>query len=278
MLTKIWHPFNLTCHARLMCVIPCLKDDTYHVTQRLRDSDGQVLAEQQLEGGRPITGVETMLLDYRGFIGDLSRARTGLVETEVASREKIPTEPVLYYMGPNTFSSVIYAPPPAVNEGRRDYRYRGFSFHPTFDWIADSGLLLINISTDPKFSRSAHVNYEVVDRRGQRLTNGSVTVPPFGTRWLGVEWAAVHERGAVVTMFSESEGPALLSFIYAVSGDHSFSIDHTVQPLSQRAYGEDVSPDARHRYERWRTRLRTALRYRLHRVDRDPLLRIPRLN
>jgi hypothetical protein len=275
MLTKIWHPFNLAYHARLKCVIPCLKDDTYLVTQRLRDADGHILAEQQLEGGRPMTGIETMLLDYRGFAGDLSRARTGLIETEVASGVKIPTEPVLSYMGPNTFSSVIYAPPPVVNEGRRDYRYRGFSFHPTFDWIADSGLLLINISTDPKFSRSAHVNYQTVDRQGQQLTSGSVTVPPFGTRWLGLEWTAVQDRGAVVTMFSDSDGPALLSFLYAVSRDDSFSIDHTVQPLSQRAYGEDVSTDIRHRYQRWRTRVTTALRYRLHRVDRRRLLRIP---
>jgi hypothetical protein len=275
MVFTIWHPFNMQLHSTLMCVLPCRPDDDFLVTQVVRDRDGHIVAEDRPGTGRTFTGGAAVILDYAAFRDAIAIAQCGLVETQVRSASRLQSEPVLYYMGAGTLGSVVYNPPSVMNEGGRLYRYRGFSLHPTQDWVVESGLVVINVSSDPHFSETARLVYEVCGRKGNRLIGDSIAVPPFGTRWVTIGSDQAATEDPLVTMFSESEGPALMSFVYTAARGGGFAIDHTFQPVSQKLYGEDMSSDLGHRYRRLRSRLVRALRYRVGRVDRQPLLRIP---
>jgi len=275
MVFTIWHPFNMHLHSKLMCVLPCRPDNDYLVTQVVRDRDGHIVAENRPGTGRTFTGCAAVILDYAAFCDAIAVAQCGVVETQVRSASLLQSEPVLYYMGAGALGSVVFNHPPVVNEGGRSYRYRGFSLHPTQDWVVESGLVVINVSTDPHFSRTASLMYEVCGRKGDRLSRDSIVIPPFGTRWVTVDRDQAAPGDSLVTMFSESEGPALMSFVYTAARGGGFAIDHTFQPVSQKLYGEDMSSGLGHRYRRVRTRLVRALRYRMGRVDRQPFLRIP---
>lgn len=273
-ITKHWLPFHMGLHTGLKSVMPFNERTRTVVSLRARNAQGEILREEWLNHGEPITGVASLVLDFSGFHDCMKEAGVGMTEATFLSETPYQGAGAHYYFRPGGFTCVLYGPQRSINASGKESRYQGFSVHFAGKGVEACGLVVLNVSTDLRYSRTAHFQYEILDRMGKTVRSGSVDLPPFGTQWIGIDEALGKDGPEMYTIFGRCDGSALISFIYTAMEGGGLGIDHTQPPLSQLGYGEDLTPGFRARYLRWREDLDRRARYSWDRFDDEPVIRL----
>jgi hypothetical protein len=271
--TKHWVPFDLRLHSGLCSVFPLHEAGRCLVSMSVRDADGHVLEERPFNDGQTVTGVASLVLDFAAmFPVSMRAARVGVTEVVFTSDAPYHGSGCHYFVGPRGFTCFLNGPLASINQRNPKSRYRGFSAHFIDESVDGCGLVVMNVSTNPEHSRVASMDYDVCDERGTVVQSGHVDVPPFGTRWIGIDHGLVRSGAQAYTMFARSDGTAMISLIWTHLRGGGLGLDHTQPPPTQFMYGEDLTPGVMHRLRRLRTRLGRGLRYRFNRLDERPLL------
>lgn len=271
-ISRNWLPYNTRIHSGLKTLLRCDEKSPYIVSLRVRNTKGEILKEHWLNHGEPIRGVGALTLDFSLFDALMRESVEGLVEAHILSDGFYRGDVYSYYHNPHGFTQVAYGLAQPFNAPNRPSRYRGFSVHRVDPALKEGGLVLINVSTDPGYSRVAHFEYEVLDRMGNLVGKGSEGISPFGTYWLKLQEPWLRKDDAMLTIFGRCDGSSMISFIYSALEDGRLAMDHTQPPVAQISYGEDLTPGVGPAYRRFRQRVGLKIRYRLNRLDSRPLI------
>lgn len=266
-LTKLWLPYNRQIHSGLRSVVPCNAHPVV-VSLKVRNTKGEILQEHWLNHGEPITGVSSFMLDYSVLGSCMKDSGEGLIEETFLSDEPFQGEICHYYLGRRGFTSYLDGPLVSINQSNKPHRYRAFSVHYVDDTVQSTGLLLMNVSTNPHYSQVARYHYDILNKRGEVIRSDSVEIRPFGSFWFFLDENLFKERQEpMYTLFGRCDGSGMISLIYTTLKGGGLGVDHTQPPSAQLRYGEDLNPSLRHRYIRMRERLDRRNRYRFNRFE-----------
>lgn len=271
-ISKDWLPFNFQIHEGMRTVLRCDEGQRYMVLLRARDEQGRVFKEHVWNDGEPLQGVASIELDHAFLQPSIRDGQKGLIETILLSDRPYKKDRYHYYLRGGGFTHVVYTPPSSINHSGRPHRYHGFSVHFVDSTVQSCGLVLMNISTKNDYARAASYQYEIFDPSGHVVQGGRAEIAPFGTYWLALEDRLLGAASPTMyTCFGRCDGSALMSLIYTVSTDGGLGIDHTQPSVQQLNYGDRAPADLKQRYIRFRQHVSQAIRYRLNRVDENPL-------
>lgn len=262
---KLWLPYHMGIHSGIRSAIPLDEEAGTVISLRAREAGGRILQERWLKAGEPITGVSSLVLDVSPLDPWMKESVTGCIEVTLISDRPCREGISNVYVSAGGFTSVLYGPLSSFNVSGKGI-YRGFSVHRVSAAVEAIGLVVVNVSSDLNYARLAPLRYEVRTPAGELLRQETVEIPPFGTRWLGLE--EFNGRGEeMLTMFGSCDSAPLLSFLYTAVKGGRMGLDHTQPPLSQWNYGEDVTPGLNQKVRRFRERLGLFRRYRTGRLD-----------
>jgi hypothetical protein len=256
-------------HTGLRSVFPLDPDGSYLVRLRARDAVGRVLDDRWLNGGEPLSRRSALDLDFSCFADHMKDAVLGMTETVLISDRQVPGPGCHYYLSSQGFTYFLNEPRLSINQSDKAHRYRGFSPHFVDETVRATSSVMMNVSTDGAYARTAHVVYEVKNASGRTVRDGVSDIPPFGVLWLDV--AGGTDAPGMYTVFSSCDGSAMISLVFTATIGGGLGVDHTIPPPTQMVYGTDMTSGWRGRYRSARESVGLKIRYRLNRVDHRAL-------
>jgi len=273
-ITKLWQPYNIELHKELKIMMHFSPDDKFLITLNIRNSEGKILKEYKLNEGEIITGKTSLLLDFSFiFEKEMQKSVKGLVGATFVSDKCYTGEAGCYYLTNKGFTYVTSTPLPKINNNpNKSGRYRGFSVHLVDEAIKNTGLVLINISTNPNYDKSANYLYEIVDKTGKTIKKDAITIPPFGTAWIDVDISnLIKRKQKMYTMFGNCDESSMISFLYTVMKNGCIGVDHTQPPLTQIMYGADTNSNLKGIYLKLKEKINRKIRYKLNYFEEGSL-------